>query len=79
MVSKALIERHKDKVHTALKDLDYTVNNCSKETPRAVARVLNELEDAVKDNVLNVEEENAYKKIMSDRIIQFEKKCSCNK
>lgn len=79
MSSKALIERHKDNVHTALRDLDYTVDKCSKETPRAVSKALNTLRDAVEDHVLYAEEENAYKKIIYDGIMQFEKKCGCNK
>lgn len=79
MVSKALIQKYKDKVHAALKDFDYTIDNCSRETPRAVARLLNELEDAVNANVLHIEEEKKYKKLVSDRVIQFEKKCGCNK
>ena len=38
VTSKYLIKRHKDNVHTALKDLEYAVNKCSKETPRTVAK-----------------------------------------
>lgn len=79
MVSKELIQRYKDKVHAALKDFEYTVDNCSKETPRAVARVLNELEISVINNVLDIDEEKGYKQIVSDRITQFEKRCNCNK
>ncbi len=77
--SKTLIERHKEKVHTALSDLEYTVNNCSKETPRTVARAMDALRNAVNDNVLYAEEENSYKKVISDHIKQFEKNCICNK
>lgn len=75
---KALIEMHKEKVHTALKDLELATNNCSKDTPRAVAKILNALREAVNDNVLYVEEENSYKIIISNNINQFEEKCGCN-
>lgn len=75
---KALIERHKNKVHTALNDLELATNNCSNETPRAVAEALNDLREAVNDNVLYVEEENSYKIIISNNIKQFEEKCGCN-
>ena len=86
MVSKELIQRYKDniqrykdKAHNALEDFEYAVDNCSKETPRTVARVLDALEDAVNNNALYIEEEKGYKTLISDRIIQFEKKCGCNK
>lgn len=76
--SKILIERHKEKVHTTLSDLGYAVNNCSKETPRTVARAMDALRNASNDNVLYAEEENSYKKLISDHIKQFEEKCTCN-
>ncbi len=81
MVTKfeTLIKRHKEKVHTALSDLEYTINNCSKETPRTVARAMDALRNAVNDNVLYAEEENSYKRLISDHIKQFEEKCICNK
>lgn len=77
MVSKCLIKIHKEKVHDAINKLDYAVNNCGKETPRAVKRAMDALEDAVNDNVLRAEEENSYKKIISDYVKRFESGCGC--
>lgn len=75
---KALIGRHKEEVHAALKDLEFATNNCNRETPRAVAKALNTLREAVNDDVLYVEEENSYKMIISNNIKQFEENCGCN-
>ncbi len=76
--SKTRIEIHKDKVHTALNDLEYAVNNCSKEVPRTVGRAMNALKEASDDNVLYAEEYNAYRRRISDLVERFEKGCSCN-
>lgn len=75
---KALIESHNEKVHKSLEELRLAANNCSKETPRAVANALGTLREVVDDNVLYVEEENSYKKVISGMIKQFENKCGCN-
>ncbi len=79
MVFKELIQKHKDRVNIALEDLDSAIYRCSKETPRAVASALYELESAVDNNVLHKDEESAYKRLISDRITQFEKTCNCSK
>jgi hypothetical protein len=74
---KALIESHKEKVHKSLEELGLATNNCSKETPRAVANALGALREAVDENVLYVEEENSYKKVISGMIKDFEENCGC--
>ena len=76
MVSKT---RHKEKVHTALDELDKAVNSCSREVPRTVARALDALREAVEDKVLYAEEENTYKVHIADKLNDFERKCSCIK
>lgn len=75
--SKSRIEKHKNKVHAALENLEYAVNNCSKEVPRTVGRAMDALIAAVDDNVLYAEEENSYKKIISDHVKNFEHNCKC--